>query len=46
MPVVQVGVKDQFGKSGKPDELLEKFNLTCSDIKAAALKAVSMKNKR
>jgi len=46
VPVVQVGVKDQFGKSGKPDELLEKFNLTCSDIKAAALKAVSMKNKR
>ncbi len=43
VPVVRVGVNDQFGKSGKPDELLVKFNLTPTDIKAAAIEAVKMK---
>jgi len=27
-----VGIQDKFGESGKPDELLKKFNLTSDDI--------------
>lgn len=30
--VVRVGVKDTFGESGKPDELLEKYKLTSDEI--------------
>lgn len=32
VPVEMVGVEDRFGESGKPDELLEKYKLTTSDI--------------
>ncbi len=42
-PVVRVGVHDQFGRSGKPDELLTAYGLTAGDIVSACLKAVSMK---
>jgi len=35
-PMVRVGLKDTFGESGRPQELLEKFGLT----KAALVKAV------
>ncbi|MBP1759852.1 MAG: transketolase, alpha subunit [Firmicutes bacterium] len=35
-PIVRVGLKDTFGESGRPYELLEKFGLT----KAALIKAV------
>ncbi|MGI6132371.1 MAG: transketolase C-terminal domain-containing protein, partial [Bacillota bacterium] len=42
-PVVRVGVRDQFGKSGKPDELLAAYGLTVDDIVGAARRAISMK---
>ena len=41
--VVRVGVRDEFGRSGKVPELLEKYGLTSSDIVAAAKRAVSLK---
>jgi transketolase len=33
-----VGIKDVFGQSGKPDELLEAYNITAKDIVAAVEK--------
>lgn len=38
-----VAVDDQFGESGKPEELLEKYGLSTSNIVEAAQKAVSRK---
>lgn len=35
-PMVRIGVKDQFGESGTPDELFEKFGLTPKHIAMAA----------
>ena len=32
VPVIKVGIKDTFGESGKPAELLEKYGLTAKDI--------------
>lgn len=31
-PLKRVGMQDRFGESGKPDELLEHFNLTGKHI--------------
>ncbi len=36
VPMARVGMKDMFGESGKPDELLEKYGLTAKDIFSAA----------
>jgi transketolase len=38
-----VAVNDQFGESGKPEELLDKYGLGVSDIVAAAKKVISRK---
>jgi transketolase len=38
-PVEFVGVKDAFGESGPPDELLTKYGLTSADIVSAAKRA-------
>jgi len=35
-PILRVGVKDRFGESGKPEELLKHFGLTHSHIAMAA----------
>ena len=35
--VVTIGIKDRFGQSGEPEELLKEYNLTSSDIVKAAL---------
>lgn len=35
-PLVRIGMKDEFGESGKPEELLEKFGLTAKHIALAA----------
>lgn len=43
VPVVKVGIKDTFGESGKPNELLEKYSLTSNDIVAAVKKAIALK---
>jgi transketolase len=40
-PMEMVAVNDQFGESGKPEELLKKFGLDVPDIVAAALKAIA-----
>lgn len=36
VPIMRVGVKDRFGESGKPEELLEHFGLTAPHIMMAA----------
>ncbi len=41
--LVRVGVKDTFGESGKPADLLKKYGLTATDIVAAAKKAIAAK---
>ena len=42
-PMEMVAVNDQFGQSGKPEELLKKYGLDVPDIVAAALKAIARK---
>lgn len=43
VPVVRVGMNDCFGKSGKPNELLEYFGLSAANIAANAKKAIALK---
>lgn len=43
VPVKRVGLRDHFGESGKPDELLEKYGLTPSDLMAAVREVVARK---
>ena len=43
VPVIKVGVNDQFGRSGKVPELLEIYGLTADAIANAARAAVSKK---
>lgn len=43
VPMEFVGVKDSFGESGEPDELLEKFGLTSAGVKEAIKKVISRK---
>lgn len=45
-PLEQVAVKDSFGESGKPDQLLKKYGLSPKDIYKAAIKAVKRKQKK
>ncbi len=44
-PVVRVGVKDRFGESGKPDELMVAFGLVSKNVVEAAKKAIALKSK-
>ena len=43
VPVVKVGVKDTFGKSGPADVLLDEFGLRAKDLVDAAKKAIAKK---
>ena len=43
VPVLKVGIKDTFGESGKPGELLEKYGLTTQAIVEHSKKAISLK---
>ena len=43
VPVLRVGVEDQYGRSGKVPELLELYGLTAENIAAKARSAVSLK---
>ena len=43
VPVVKVGVEDQFGRSGKVPPLLEMYGLTTANIVAKAEIALGMK---
>jgi len=44
VPMEFVGVNDQFGESGKPFELLDKYGLGVDNIVGAAEKVISRKN--
>jgi len=39
--VVRIGIKNKFGQSGEPEELLKEYNLTSADIEKAALTIIS-----
>jgi transketolase len=43
VPLRRVAVRDVFGTSGDPEELMEYFHLTASDVAAAARDAISAK---
>lgn len=43
VPVIRVGVKDTFGESGKPQELLKAYGLTADDIVKALKKGLLLK---
>ena len=43
VPVIRVGVKDTFGESGKPAELLKAYGLTAEEIVKAVKKGISLK---
>ncbi|MBJ10517.1 MAG: transketolase [Flavobacteriales bacterium] len=42
-PLEMVAVKDSFGESGKPADLMKKYGLSSEDITTAAKKAISRK---
>lgn len=44
VPVEMVGVQDHFGESGEPDELIEKFGMGVSSIRAAIEKVLKRKS--
>ena len=43
VPVIKVGIKDTFGESGKPNDLLEKYGLTVESIVSSVKRAISLK---
>lgn len=43
VPMIRVGLKDVFGESGTPDELLVKYGLTAEEIAKAARTAIGRK---
>ncbi|HSX41963.1 MAG TPA: transketolase C-terminal domain-containing protein [Candidatus Saccharimonadales bacterium] len=46
VPIEFVGVRDTFGESGEPDELLEHYKLGVDDVLAAVEKVMRRKNAR
>jgi len=45
VPIEFVGVKDSFGGSGEPEELMQKFGLTWKEIYASALVSMERRDK-
>lgn len=45
VPLERVGVKDVFGQSGKPAELIKQYGLTAEDVAAAAERALARKQR-
>lgn len=43
VPMIRTGVEDQFGQSGQPDELLEKYGLTAGNIASKAKMVMAKK---
>jgi len=43
VPIYRVGIRDTFGESGSPGDLLKKYGLTAADIVEAAKKAMAKK---
>lgn len=46
VPLKRVGVLDKFGESGKPSDLLKKYNLTDADIVRSCREVIKLKEKR
>jgi transketolase len=46
LPQEYVAVKDSFGESGVPEQLMEKYGLNAAHIVEAALKAIDRKRKK
>lgn len=46
VPLRRIGMKDQFGESGTPEELLKHFGLTAPNIMLAAHEVVDKKNNK
>lgn len=44
VPIERVGIKDTFGESGKPSELMKVYGLTSDDIIKAVLKVIKRKS--
>ena len=44
VPVEFIGVRDQFGQSGKPEQLLEHYGMGVEDIKKAVKRVLSRKS--
>ena len=44
VPIRFVNIGDQFGESGAPDALIEKYGLTAAHVAEAARAAVAAKN--
>jgi transketolase len=40
LPVRRIGVKNRFGQSGEPQELMKEYSLTSADIEAAVLEVL------
>lgn len=45
-PLRRIGTKDTFGESGSPEDLIKKYNLFVDDIVSAAMRLISMKEKK
>jgi transketolase len=45
VPVKMVGIQDSFGESGKPDDLMEKYNLLDSDVVNAVRDVLEIKRR-
>jgi len=45
VPLKRIGMRDRFGESGDPDELLEHFGLTAKHIAMAAHEIITRKQK-
>jgi transketolase len=43
--VIRVGIRNRFGQSGQPEELLKEYNLSSTDIEKAVLSHISSKLK-
>ncbi|RCX12386.1 transketolase subunit B [Anaerobacterium chartisolvens] len=43
VPLKMVGIEDKFGKSGKPDKLMEMYGLTAENIVQKAKQSIQMK---
>jgi len=44
VPLEMIGIKDTFGESGEPDELMDKYGLRAKNIVAACKKVLARKN--
>jgi transketolase len=44
VPMKRIGLRDRFGESGKPAELLKKYGMTAADIAAAAKETIARKS--